>query len=207
VAIGEHKAAIVRRAVEGEVDRLVAATWLQEHPGATVHLDAAAAEELTRVKTPWMLGEIEWSRPLEVRAVTWLSQATGKSMLKLEAVDYREHRLNALLARYGSAPTLNGIVFNTLTARVRGRGKLPSGKRIVVFSPHPDDDVISAGGVLWKLHQNRNEIVVAYQTSGNIAVFDHEVRRYLDFLRRTSEDFGFGDEPLAALRARGRGAS
>jgi glucosamine-6-phosphate deaminase len=83
VATGEHKAAVVKRAVEGEVDRSVAATWLQRHPGATVHLDAAAAEELTRVKTPWLLGEIEWTRALEVRAVIWVSQATGKSMLKL----------------------------------------------------------------------------------------------------------------------------
>src|SRR5436190_6083833 len=182
-------------AVEGEVDRSITATWLQRHPHATVHLDAAAAEELTRVKTPWLLGEIEWTRRLEVRAVVWVSQATGKSVLKLEATDYREHRLNALLAKYRSAPTLNGIVFNHLTARVRGRGKLPSGKRIVVFSPHPDDDVISAGGVLWKLHQNQNRITVAYQTSGNIAVFDHEVRRYLDFVRRAADDFGFGDEP------------
>ena len=199
VATGEHKAAIVKRAVEGEVDRSAAASYLQQHPHATVHLDAGAAEELTRVKTPWLLGEIDWDRPLEIRAVVWLSQVTGKSMLKLEEVDYREHRLNALLARHGSAPTLNGIVFNALTARVRGRGKLPLGKRVVVFSPHPDDDVISAGGILWKLQQNQNEIVVAYQTSGNIAVFDHEVRRYLDFVRRTAEDFGFGDEPLAAL--------
>jgi glucosamine-6-phosphate deaminase len=199
VATGEHKAAVVKRAVEGEVDRSVAATWLQRHPGATVHLDAAAAEELTRVKTPWLLGEIEWTRALEVRAVIWVSQATGKSMLKLEDTDYREHRLNALLAKYRSAPTLNGIVFNHLSLRLRGRGKLPGGKRIVVFSPHPDDDVISAGGVLWKLHQNGNQITVAYQTSGNIAVFDHEVRRYLDFVRRAADDFGFGDEPLAAL--------
>jgi glucosamine-6-phosphate deaminase len=199
VATGEHKAAIVKRAVEGEVDRSVAATYLQRHPHATVYLDPAAAEELTRVKTPWLLGEIEWNRPLEIRAVVWLSQATGKSILKLEETDYREHHLNALLARYGSAPTLNGIVFNSLTARVRGRGKLPQGKRVVVFSPHPDDDVISAGGILWKLRQNENEITVAYQTSGNIAVFDHEVRRYLDFVRRMAEDFDFGDEPLARL--------
>ena len=199
VATGEHKAAIVKRAVEGDVDRAVAATYLQEHPHATVYLDAAAAEELTRVKTPWVLGEIEWSRAREIEAVVWLSQATGKSMLKLEGVDYREHHLSALLARYGSAPTLNGIVFNALSGRVRGRGKLPTGKRVVVFSPHPDDDVISAGGVLHKLHLNQNEITIAYQTSGNIAVFDHEVRRYLDFVRRIAEDFGFADRPLAAM--------
>jgi glucosamine-6-phosphate deaminase len=199
IATGEHKAAIVRSAVEGEIDRAVAATHLQQHPNATVWLDPAAAESLTRVKTPWLLGEVEWTRALEIQAVTWLSQVTGKSMLKLDDVDYREHHLSGLLLRHGSAASLNGIVFNALTAKVRGRGKLPSGKRVIVFSPHPDDDVISAGGTLWKLHQNQNQILIAYQTSGNIAVFDHEVRRYLDFLRRTAEDFGYGNPRLEAL--------
>ena len=90
--------------------------------------------------------------------------------------------MTGLLSRYGSSGELNGIVFNALSAKIRGRSRLPQGQRIVVFSPHPDDDVISAGGVLRKLHENQNEIVVAYQTSGNIAVFDHEVRRYLEFL-------------------------
>jgi glucosamine-6-phosphate deaminase len=113
---------------------------------------------------------------------------TGKSVLKLEARDYREHHLSSLLARYGSAGALNGQVFNALIAKIRGKSKLPSGKRIIVFAPHPDDDVISMGGILHKLHQNDNEIIVAYQTSGNIAVFDHEVRRYVDFLRRLSDD-------------------
>jgi glucosamine-6-phosphate deaminase len=196
IATGEHKAAIVRSAVECDIDSAVAATFLQQHPDATVWLDPAAAEELTRVKSPWALGEIEWTPALEVRAVTWLSQATGKSILKLDDVDYREHHLSGLLRSHGSAAVLNGLVFNGLTAKVRGRSKLPSGKRIIVFSPHPDDDVISAGGTLSKLHQNRNEIVIAYQTSGNIAVFDHEVRRYLDFLRRTAADFGYGNQRL-----------
>jgi len=199
IATGEHKAAIVRRAVEGGIDHAVAATYLQQHPNATVHLDIAAAAELTRWKTPWLLGEIDWTRRREIEAVVWLSQATRKSILKLDDADYRDHHLNALLTKYGSAATLNGIVFNALSAKVKGRSKLPSGKRIVVFSPHPDDDVISAGGVLWKLHQNQNEVLVAYQTSGNIAVFDHEVRRYLDFVRRADADFAFGNDKLAAL--------
>jgi len=199
VATGEHKAAIVQRAVEGEIDRSVAATFLQEHPNATVYLDAAAAAELTRRKTPWLLGEITWTRALEIEAVVWLSLATGKSVLKLDDIDYREHHLTGLLARYGSSGELNGIVFNALSAKIRGRSRLPQGQRIIVFSPHPDDDVISAGGVLRKLHENQNEIVVAYQTSGNIAVFDHEVRRYLDFLRRTAHDFDYGNEHLAPL--------
>jgi glucosamine-6-phosphate deaminase len=199
IATGEHKAAIVRRAVEGGIDHSVAATYLQQHPNATVHLDIAAAAELTRWKTPWLLGEIDWTRRREIEAVVWLSQATRKSILKLDDADYRDHHLNALLTKHGSAATLNGIVFNALTAKVKGRSKLPSGKQIVVFSPHPDDDVISAGGVLWKLHQNQNEVLVAYQTSGNIAVFDHEVRRYLDFVRRADADFAFGNDKLAAL--------
>lgn len=199
VATGEHKAAIVKRAVEGAIDHEVAATFLQLHANATAWLDAAAAAELTRVKTPWVLGEMEWSRPLEVRAVVWLSEVTGKSVLKLDDVDYREHHLSALLRRHGSSAALNGLVFNSLIARIRGRSKLPGGKRVILFSPHPDDDVISAGGVLSKLEQNGNEVLVAYMTSGNIAVFDHEVRRYLDFLRRSAADFGYGNERLAPL--------
>src|SRR6185436_11432476 len=161
IATGEHKAAIVKRAIEGDVDHAVAATYLQRHPNATVVLDSAAAAELTRVKTPWLLGEIEWTPALELQAVVWLSGATAKSVLKLDDVDYREHHLSALLQRHGSSGALNGVVFNTLSARIRGKSKLPSGKRVIVFSPHPDDDVISAGGILRKLHQNGNAIVVA----------------------------------------------
>jgi glucosamine-6-phosphate deaminase len=148
-----------------------------------------------------MLGEIEWTRALELRAVVWLSLATGKSVLKLEEADYRDHHLSALLARHGSAATLNGTIFDTLSAKVRGRSRLPRKKRIIVFSPHPDDDVISAGGILHKLQENGNDITVAYQTSGNIAVFDHEVRRYLDFLRRSAGDFRYGNERLMPLVA------
>jgi glucosamine-6-phosphate deaminase len=201
VATGEHKAAIVRRSVEGEPDPDVAATYLQNHPNATFYLDPAAAAELTRIKTPWVVGEVKWNRQREVEAVIWLSQATGKSILKLDPEDYREHHLSSLLARYGSAGPLNGEVFNSLLSKIRGRSRLPHGKRIIVFSPHPDDDVISMGGILNKLHQNENEIVVAYQTSGNIAVFDHEVRRYLDFLQRFGRDFA-GDGQLQDLTQR-----
>ena len=194
VATGEHKAAIVRRSVEGEPDPDVAATYLQEHPNATFYLDPAAAAELTRIKTPWVVGEVAWTRKLEIEAVIWLSQTSRKSILKLDPEDYRENHLSALLARYKSAGPLNGEVFNALISKIRGRSKLPQKKRIIVFSPHPDDDVISMGGILNKLHQNENDIIVAYQTSGNIAVFDHEVRRYLDFLQRFGSDFASGGE-------------
>ncbi|HWV58161.1 MAG TPA: glucosamine-6-phosphate deaminase [Longimicrobiales bacterium] len=193
IATGEHKAEIVRRAVEGDIDPDVAATYLQRHPHATVYLDSAAAAELTRIRTPWIVGDVEWTRERELEAVIWLSLTTGKSLLKLDDLDYREHHLGSLLARYGSAGPLNGEVFNALSQKIRGRSRLPRERRIIVFSPHPDDDVISAGGLLNKLHQNENDIVVAYQTSGNIAVFDHEVRRYLDFLRRMSSAFAVPD--------------
>src|SRR5689334_7339119 len=189
VATGEHKAAIIKRAVEGEPDPDVAATYLQAHPNAIFYVDVAAAAELTRVKTPWVLGEVKWTRDKEIDAVIWLSETTGKSVLKLDETDYREHHLSPLLAKHGKAGPLNGEVFNALIAKIRGRSKLPMGKRIIVFSPHPDDDVISMGGMLNKLHLNQNNIIVAYQTSGNIAVFDHEVRRYVDFLRRFDRDF------------------
>ena len=199
VATGEHKAAIIARAVEGEPDPDVAATYLQQHPNAVFYVDHAAAADLTRVRTPWVIGEMKWTREREIDAVIWLSETTGKSVLKLDEIDYREHHLSSLLARYGKAGPLNGAVFNALIAKIRGRSKLPAGKRVIVFSPHPDDDVISMGGMLNKLHQNKNDIVVAYQTSGNIAVFDHEVRRYADFLRRFGNDFDLNDSAAGAL--------
>ena len=195
IATGEHKAEIVQRAVEGTINPDIAATYLQKHPNATFYVDPPAAAELTRIHTPWIVGEVEWTRELEIQAVIWLSMEVGKSVLKLDNLDYREHHLSSLIARYGAAGPINGEVFNALIAKIRGKSKLPAGKRIVVFSPHPDDDVISMGGILNKLHQNGNDIIVAYQTSGNIAVFDHEVRRYLDFLRR----FGSSSPEGAAL--------
>jgi glucosamine-6-phosphate deaminase len=196
ISTGEHKAPIIRRAVEGDINPEVAATYLQQHPNATFYVDAASAAELTRIKTPWVITEVKWTPEFELQAVVWLSEKTGKSVLKLEDRHYRDFHLSSLLARYGSAGPLNGEVFNTLIAKVRGRSKLPRDKRIVVFSPHPDDDVISMGGILNKLHQNGNDILVAYQTSGNIAVFDHEVRKYVDYMRRFAGTFETGRREL-----------
>lgn len=202
LATGEHKAPIVKRAVEGPVHPDVPATYLQDHPDATFYLDAAAAARLTRRETPWIVGEVEWTKERETRAVLWLSRHTGKSILRLETKDYRDHHLASLIARYGSAPPLNGEVFNELVAKIRGRTKLPHGKRVLVFSPHPDDDVISMGGMLRKLVENDNDITVAYQTSGSIAVFDHEVRRYLDMIRRLAGAFALEMPGMAALSGR-----
>ena len=202
LATGEHKADIVRRAVEGEVDHEVAATFLQRHPNTTFYLDHPAAAALTRVATPWLVGPVEWNSSLVVRAVVWLSHQTGKAILKLTQGDYAEHRLSALVARYGSPGALNGEVFNALGAKIRGRSKLPRGKRIACFSPHPDDDVISMGGILHKLAVNENQITVAYMTSGNLAVFDHDVRRHVDFLRRLAGEQHLPKDAPRALAQR-----
>jgi glucosamine-6-phosphate deaminase len=202
LATGEHKADIVRRAVEGEVDHEVAATFLQRHGNTTFYIDQAAAAALTRVATPWLLGPVEWTPCLVVRAVVWLSHQTGKAILKLTQRDYAEHRLSALVARYGSPGALNGEVFNALGAKIRGRSKLPRQARIICFSPHPDDDVISMGGILHKLAVNANHLTVAYMTSGNLAVFDHDVRRHLDFIGRLAGERRIPEGPAAELRRR-----
>lgn len=192
LATGEHKAQIVRRSVEGEVHPDVAATYLQTHPNATVYLDRPAGADLTRVATPWLLGEVDWTPRRETDAVIWLSLRVGRSILRLSTKDYRDNHLSSLVAQHGSAEALNGEVFNRLIAKIRGKSKLPTGKRVLVFSPHPDDDVVSMGGILRKLVENGNEVTVAYQTSGNIAVFDHDVRRYLEFLERVEAVLGGG---------------
>jgi glucosamine-6-phosphate deaminase len=199
IATGEHKAYIVRRAVEGEVDHEVAATFLQRHPATTFYLDAAAGAQLTRVATPWLLGPVEWTEPLTVKAVTWLSRQTEKAILKLTQRDYAEHRLSSLVAAHGTPGALNGLVFNALGAKIRGRSKLPREQRIICFSPHPDDDVISMGGILRKLVENRNAITVAYMTSGSLAVFDHDVRRHLDFLSRVAGERGMSQGTVSGL--------
>ena len=191
---GEHKARIIKRSVEGEINLEIAATFLQRHPKTTFYVDSAAGADLTRVATPWLLDEVEWTDDLKLRAVVWLSLTTGCAILKLTQHDYAEHKMSSLVSRSGSPGAVNGEVFNALGAKIRGKSKLPRDKRTICFSPHPDDDVISMGGILRKFVENGNEMLVAYMTSGNIAVFDHDVRRYVDFLRRLAND-----------QARGRG--
>ncbi len=204
LATGEHKSGILRRAIEGEVDHHVAATFLQQHPNTIVYCDAAASADLTRVATPWLLDEVEWTPEVELRAVTWLSQTAGKAILKLTETDYAEHHLSPLVARHGEAGAVNGEAFNALGAKIRGRSKLPKGKTIICFSPHPDDDVISAGGILRKLILNENRILVAYMTSGNIAVFDHDALRYVEVIERLASDAHLGRRAVDSLAARVR---
>jgi len=200
LATGEHKAGIVARAVEGEISTDVAATFLQRHRAVTFYLDLPAAAELTRIKTPWLLEGVDWTPGLVERAVVWLAERTSKAVLKLSARDYAENQLSPLLARAGSAGPINGQIFNRLRDKIRGRAKLPTHERVLVFSPHPDDDVISMGGILRKLWENENQIVVAYMTSGNIAVFDHDVTRHLDFVERAAAALAI--DPAVVRRAR-----
>ncbi len=188
LATGEHKAGVVRRSVEGEIDRAVAATFLQRHSNTTFYVDDAAAADLTRVATPWLIDEVRWDDALAVRAVTWLAGRCQKAILKLTQHDYAENSLLSLVARHGSSGAVNGFVFNVLGAKIRGKSKLPRGMKTLCFSPHPDDDVISMGGMLRKFVENENDVTVAYMTSGNIAVFDHDVRRYMDFLVRLDHE-------------------
>lgn len=200
MAFGEHKAGIVRRAVQGEITQSVSASYLQRHPAVRFVLDPASSAELTRFKTPWLLGTVEqfgqkWDEKLTRRAVIWLSRELGKPILKLIDEDYNEHGLQELLATRGSAYDINREVFRTLSKTITGwpGGKADSAepfpKRVVVFSPHPDDDVISMGGTLIRLCDQGHEVHVAYQTSGNIAVWDEAAMRHVDFVREFAASF------------------
>ncbi len=182
MAFGEQKATIIQKAVEGPITDTVAASFLQDHPNAEVYIDVAAAAALTRVKSPWVLGEIEWNDDNLHRAVIWLSLSTNKSLLKLEEDDYDHHHLASLLRHNGcSGDEINRKVFRRLFSTIAHYGSLPTDKRVLCFSPHPDDDVISMGGTLTRLARRGCEVHVAYMTSGNIAVFDEHALQMLEF--------------------------
>jgi glucosamine-6-phosphate deaminase len=209
LAWGEGKAAVVKRMVEGEVTDTVPATYLQRHPSVQVVLDEAAGAELTPRKTPWLLGlPCNWHDPALVRkALTWLARTVTKPILKLTDEDYNENGLSELLAQSGPAYDINIRVFNELQHTITGwpGGKPhaddtnrperaePFPKRVLIFSPHPDDDVISMGGTLLRLVDQGHEVHVAYQTSGNIAVFDEEALRFADFAAEYDLNFQQND--------------
>ncbi|CAN5818877.1 glucosamine-6-phosphate deaminase [soil metagenome] len=185
MATGEHKAAIVQRAVEEAPNAHVSATYLQLHPNAAFYVDRPAASQLTREKTPWLVKHVTWDDFMAKRAVIWLSRKAKTPILQLEAADFHRNHLHELVHAYGDADELCRMVFEDLRQRVLYRQNLPTKKRIIVFSPHPDDDVISMGGMLAKLVQNDNDVTVAYMTNGSVAVFDQDVRRHLRFVEMT----------------------
>jgi glucosamine-6-phosphate deaminase len=190
-----QKAAIVAKAVEGDVSEQVPASILQQHNNCTFVLDKNAAAELTRFKTPWLTGEIEWTSKMIKRAVINMALKLNKPVLSLTNDDYRENGLAELLAEKGDAYELNLQVYYLLRDSITGwpGGKPnaiipahpersePYPKRCLIFSPHPDDDIISMGGTFMRLHDQGHEVHVAYQTSGNIAVTDEFVTRFIDF--------------------------
>ena len=227
LAFGEHKAGIVLEAVEAAFCTHVSASALQQHADAKFVLDGAAASQLTRFESPWLVGPLEslgleWTDPLVRKAVSWLAFKLGKPILKLIDEDYNEHGLQDLLSNKGRAYDLNIDVFramqDTITGwpaggpgkprrlRVTGRespraAEFP--KRIVVFSPHPDDDVISMGGTLIRLCEQGHEVHVAYQTSGNIAVWDESADRHVDFVEESCRAFDVGTILSPGERAAG----
>ncbi len=201
MATGEHKAPIVQRAVEEPPTREVTASYLQKHANATFYLDRAAAGELTREKTPWVVMEVEWNKQRAKRAVIWLSRKLDKAIPRLEAADYYRNHLHGLVHQYDHVDDLAREVFEDLRQRITYSEGLASDERIIVFSPHPDDDVISMGGMLDKLVANGNDVTVAYMTNGSVAVFDADVRRYLRFFEMSAEALDVTDA-LASFEQR-----
>ena len=204
MAWGEDKAPVVKQIVEGEVSENIPATILQEHPDIEVIVDDFAASELARMQTPWLVGPCDWSRKLIRKAVIWLSDTVQKPILKLTLQDYLQHSLIEMLDKLGKTfDQVNIEVFNDLQHNISGwpGGKpnaddstrpvssTPYPKRVLIFSPHPDDDVISMGGTFCRLIEQKHDVHVAYETSGNVAVYDDVVIQNLD----TAREMGLGD--------------
>ncbi|MBQ0057506.1 MAG: glucosamine-6-phosphate deaminase [Bacteroidales bacterium] len=201
VAFGEHKAKQIRTAIEQDPSLACPASVLQTHKQAEVVIDLSAASQLTRIRQPWLLTSCEWDDQLTRRAIVWLCQQTGKSILRLTNKDYNEHGLSELVSIYGSAYNCNIKIFNDLQHTITGwpggkpnaddsnrpeRAK-PYPKDVLIFSPHPDDDVISMGGTFSRLINQGHNVHVAYETSGCIAVCDDEVVRFMDFIKGFSQ--------------------
>lgn len=204
MAWGEDKADVIQQIVEGDVTEQIPASIFQEHPDAEIVVDSVAASKLTRCEAPWVVGPCEWSRKLIRKAVIWLSYTVHKPILKLTFQDYLKNSLTSMLDALGKTyDEVNIEVFNDLQHTISGwpGGKpnaddttrpvksSPFPKRVLIFSPHPDDDVISMGGTFCRLIQQGHDVHVAYETSGNVAVYDDVVVQFLD----TARQIGLGD--------------
>lgn len=213
MAWGQHKADIVQRAVEGEISPHVPCTYLQKHEDVRFFVDEAASEMLTRVNTPWLVGMCEWSDDLIAKGVIWLSQKLKTPILKLTDEDYNEHGLGELILMHNTAYDINIKIFNRLQHTITGwpggkpnaddttrpeRAK-PAKKRVIIFSPHPDDDVISMGGTFLRLVDQGHDVHVAYQTSGNIAVHDHDAHRHMEFFNELATTMNLATDDIEKL--------
>lgn len=213
MAWGEGKAGIIQQTVEGDIKESIPATYLQRHDNTTIVLDEAASEKLMRINTPWQVGSCNWDDKLIRKAVVWLCQKLDKPILKLTDENYNENGMADLITTNGPAYNINIKVFNELQHTITGwpggkpnaddsnrpERKAPFPKRAIVFSPHPDDDVISMGGTLIRLVDHGHEVHIAYQTSGNIAVFDDDVVRFADFVLDYSDAFGMKEQKAEKL--------
>ncbi|WP_264536604.1 glucosamine-6-phosphate deaminase [Flavobacterium sp. N1736] len=191
---GISKAEIIKKTIEGNISSQVPATYLQQHNNTTFVLDTEASSELTRVKTPWLVKSVVWDEELKLKAVAWLSELTKKPFLKLTDKDYNDNGMSSVLTEEGTAYDLNIKMFNKMQQTITGwpGGKpnaddtyrperaTPERKRIIIFSPHPDDDVISMGGTFDRLVEQGHDVHIAYQTSGNIAVSNEEALKFAE---------------------------
>ena len=204
MAYGEHKAPIVAKALEGPVSENVTASFLQEHQDATYILDQAASKSLSAIDRPWAVGPVSWNDTLIRKAVIELSLKTGKGLLKLSDDDFREHELYELLREHGPASVLGLKVFKQLMDTICNEPAGTVKKTILVFSPHPDDDVISMGGTLIRLVEQGHKVFVAYMTSGNIAVFDHDAWRFTDYAAAFNSLFEIDEKQTHQVKERVR---
>tara|TARA_R110002020_G_scaffold215309_5_gene422451 strand:+ start:1075 stop:3009 length:1935 start_codon:yes stop_codon:yes gene_type:complete len=205
LAWGHNKAEIIKEAIEGEMSSKVPSTYLQNHKNTTFVLDSEAAADLTRINTPWLVGPCDWTPELISKAVIWLCDKTSKSILRLTDKDYNDNGMESLLTEEGSSYDLNIKMFNKLQHTITGwpGGKpgaddtkrpersLPARKRVLIFSPHPDDDVISMGGTFDRLVEQNHEVHVAYQTSGNIAVSNDDALKYAEVAKSMTSENSF----------------
>ena len=216
LAWGHNKASVVKETIEGNITSEVPATYLQGHPNTTFILNDEASQELTRVKTPWLVGPCMWTEELSSKAIVWLCQLTGKSILKLTDKDYNDNGMSSLLVQEGSAYDINIHMFNKLQHTITGwpGGKpdaddssrperaTPKKKRVIIFSPHPDDDVISMGGTFDRLVEQGHDVHIAYQTSGNIAVSDHEALKYAEVIKDINPNNSEIDEIIHKINSK-----
>ena len=194
MAWGIQKGLIVKKSVENNITSLIPTTYLQNHKNTTLVLDKECSSELTRFKTPWLVGPCDWSDLMKRKAIVWLCEITGKSILKLTDEDYNKNGLSDLLALEGTSYGINIKMFNHFQNTISGwpggkpgaddstrpERKTPNPKRVIIFSPHPDDDVISMGGTFDRLVSQGHDVHVAYQASGNVAVSDHDALKFIE---------------------------